>query len=230
MPSRALVSLESLDTEFFRRGMAYRQLEPVWGGRADTATDLRCTCAMGLAATGDLRAVADLTVLLTDPEIPVRCGAARAIACGNPFEAEAVLRLKVHGGDEDPVVIGECFSALLSLDAAHSAPFVATYPTHPDEALQEYAALSLGESRHPDALPPLQQAGEALVGTAGRSVLIRAAALHRTEPAFGWLLGIIASGTRQRAGVACEALEVYERNTRLIEQVSEAKRQRKDPI
>ena len=44
--TRALVTLECRDADFYRAGIVYRQLEPAWGRSADTATDLRCTCAM----------------------------------------------------------------------------------------------------------------------------------------------------------------------------------------
>jgi HEAT repeat protein len=228
--ARALVALECQDIAFYQRGILYRQLEPVWGGRADTATDLRCSCAMGLAASGHVRAVAELAGLLTDPEVPVRCGAARAISCGNPFEAEAVLRLKVHSGDADPLVIGECFGALLAIAPEHSLPFVAGYLTGSDEALQEYAALALGESRRPEAFTLLRQAWDELVSPEARSALIRAAALHRSEAAFGWLVELIATATAKLASVAVDALAVYSRNARLIEQVNAARARRPDPI
>ncbi|MGC1459631.1 MAG: hypothetical protein WA825_15245 [Steroidobacteraceae bacterium] len=228
--ARALVSLECRDIAFYQRGMAYRQLEPVWGGRADTATDLRCSCAMGLAASGYLHAVAELTALLNDLEVPVRCGAARAISCGNPFEAEAVLRLKVHGGDAEPEVIGECFGALLAIAPEYSLPFVAGYLVGKDAALQEYAALALGESRRPEAFTLLRQAWDDLVSPEARSALIRAASLHRSEAAFEWLLDLIATGTAKLAGVAVEALAVYSRNARLTEQVNAARARRSDPI
>ena len=226
--ARALVTLEAQDIAFYQAGICYRQLEPVWGGRADTAADLRCSCAMGLAASGHLRAVVELAGLLNDPEAAVRCGAARAISCGNPYEAEAVLRLKVQIGDTDPQVIGECFSALLAIAPDYSLPFVATYLFEKDDALQEFAALALGESRQPAALKLLCDAWVDVVTPEGRSALIRAAALHRSEPAFEWLLEIIATGTPQLAAAAIEALSVYERNTRLIEQVNAAKARRRD--
>jgi HEAT repeat protein len=226
--ARALVMLECQDITFYQTGMQYRQLEPVWGGRADTATDVRCSCAMGLAASGHLRAVAELTGLLNDPESAVRCGAARAISCGNPFEAEAVLRLKVQIGDTEPQVIGECFGALLTLAPEYSLPFVADYLRVKDEALQEYAALALGESRLPEALKLLRSAWEQLVTVEARSALIRAAALHRSDAAFEWLLNIIATGPARLADAAVDALAVYERNTKLIEQVKAAQAQRKD--
>jgi HEAT repeat protein len=228
--TRGLVALECLDVGFYQAGILYRQLEPVWGGRADTATDIRSSCAMGLAASGHLRAIAELTGLLADPEAEVRCGAVRAISCGNPFEAEAVLRLKVQVGDAEPQVIGECFGALLAVAPEHSLPFVAAYLKQKDEVLQEYAALALGESRRPEAFKPLQDAWDDLVSPQARSALIRGAALHRSEPAFEWLLTIIATGTAKLATAAVDALAVYERNAKLIEQVKAAKARRKDPI
>jgi HEAT repeat protein len=226
--ARALVTLECRDVGFYQHGIRYRQLEPVWGGRADTATDLRCSCGMGLAASSHLRAVAELTGLLNDPEVEVRRGAARAIACGNPFEAEAVLRLKVQIGDADPQVIGECFGALLAIAPEYSLNFVAQYLTHKDEALQEFAALALGESRRPEAFVLLRDAWDELVTTEARGALIRAAALHRSEAAFDWLLMLVETATPQLAGTATEALAVYERNTKLIERLAAVRARRGD--
>ena len=172
---------------------------------------------MGLAGRRTLRAVAELTGLLTDPAAVVRSGAARAISCGNPQEAEAVLRFKVQIGDAEPDVIGECFSALLIIEPDHSLPFVAGYLRHADEALREFAALALGESRLPQALTLLRGTWDEAVGTETRGALIRAAALHRSEAAFDWLLDIIATGSSKHAQAAVAALAVYERNARLIE-------------
>jgi HEAT repeat protein len=228
--ARALVTLECLDIAFYQVGIRYRQLEPVWGGRADAATDVRCSCAMGLAASGYARAVAELTELLNDPEAAVRCGAARAISCGNPLEAEAVLRLKVQIGDTEPQVIGECFGALLAIAPEYSLPFVAGFLTGKDVVLQEYAALALGESRRPEALKLLGGAWDELVSPEARDALIRATALHRSDAAFEWLLDLIETGPRKLAATAAEALAVYERNARLIEHVNAAKARRMDPL
>ena len=224
--ARALVRLECQDLDFYRAGLAYRQLEPAWGRPTDTATDVRCSCAMGLAAAGPARAVAELTGLLTDAEAVVRSGAARAISCGNPQQAEAVLRFKVQIGDAEPQVIGECFSALLIIEPEHSLPFVAGYLRHEDVALRELAALALGEARLPESLAILRGAWDEAVDSATRGALIRAAALHRSEAAFDWLLQIIADGSPQHARAAEDALAVYERNTRLIEQIQTAKARR----
>jgi len=226
--ARALVSLECKDVKFFLEGIRYRQLEPVWGGSADAAIDVRCSCAMGLVATGYSRAIQELTELLHDSEWRAREGAARAISCGNPREAEALLRLKVLVGDPEPEVIGECFTGLLSIAQEECLPFVAAYLSDDDDGVRDFAALALGESRHPRALEHLRTAWDGLYDTKGfRTVLIRAAALHRSEAAFDWLISIIAHGTPAHADVAVEALSVYERNTKLSERVQAALAKRK---
>lgn len=58
--------------------------------------------------------------------------------------------------------------------------------------------------------------------------LIRAAALHRSEAAFDWLIHIIEQESRKHAGEAAEALAVYERNTKLTERVQAAIAGRRD--
>jgi len=139
-----------------------------------------------------------------------------------------VLRLKVHVGDEEPQVIGECFTGLLSVAPEECLSFVASYlATGPDD-IRDFAALALGESRRPEALEHLRTAWESTFDKDFRAVLIRAAALHRSEPAFDWLLSIIEHGTAAHADVAVEALSVYERNTKLGERVQEALAKRQE--
>src|SRR5204862_7732974 len=58
--ARALVALECRDIPFYLEGIRYVQLEPVWGGSADTAVDVRCSCAMGLSTSNYFRAVPEL--------------------------------------------------------------------------------------------------------------------------------------------------------------------------
>src|SRR5262245_47582320 len=50
--ARALVALDCEDVEFFLAGLTLKQMEPIWGGTADTAADVRASCALGLVATG----------------------------------------------------------------------------------------------------------------------------------------------------------------------------------
>jgi hypothetical protein len=68
-----------------------------------------------------------------------------------------------------------------------------------------------------------------LVSAEMRAVLIRAAAVHRSEAAFDWLLSIIENGPKKQADVAVDALSVYERNTKLAERVKTAHAKRSPP-
>ena len=221
--ARALVALDCQSQEFYLQGIRYRQREPVWGGSEDAAIDIRCSCAMGLVASGHPRAVAELTELLADPEWRARAGAARAISCGNPGEAEALLRFKIRIGDREPEVIDECFTGLLAVAPDDSLSLVADHMTDANDGIRDLAALALGESRHPLALDQLRAAWDAeVLNTEFRSVLIRAAALHRSEAAFDWLIHIIERGSQKQADEAVEALAVYERNNKLTERVRAA--------
>jgi HEAT repeat protein len=204
-------------------------MEPVWGGTADTAVDVRCHCASGLVNSGYFRAVQELTALLNDPEKHARGGAVRAISCGNPREAEALLRFKVLIGDADPEVLAECFTALLAIAPEECLPLVASRLSDRDDGVRDFAALALGESRHPAALKQLRDAwNDAYVSADMRAVLIRAAALHRSAEAFDWLVSIIETGSRTQAEITVDALSVYERNTKLLERVRAAMAKRDD--
>jgi hypothetical protein len=155
--------------------------------------------------------------------VRAREAAVRAISCGYPREAEALLRFKMLIGDERPEVLAECFTGLLAIAPEECMALVASNLSHPDETVRDFAALALGESRHPLALEHLRRRWDAvLVSEEMRAVLIRAAAVHRSEAAFDWLLSIIEGGTKKQADVAVDALSVYERNVKLAERVKAA--------
>jgi len=138
------------------------------------------------------------------------------------------LRLKVLVGDEEAEVIGECFTGILSIAPLECLPLVAMYLSGEKEGVRDFAALALGESRNPKAVEYLRTAWDA-AGSFGDFpvVLIRAAALNRTEAAFDWLISIIETSTKAHADAAVEALAVYERNTKLNERVQQALARRK---
>ncbi len=54
----------------------------------------------------------------------------RAISCGYPREAEALLRFKVLVGDENPEVLGECFTGLLAIAPEECLALVASNLSH----------------------------------------------------------------------------------------------------
>ena len=226
---RALVELDYADVGFFEACLRYKQMEPVWGGTVDTAAELRSAAAMGLVASGYSRALVAVVPQLHDAEPDARLGAVRAIACANPREAELLLRTKVIGGDAEPAVLGECFEALLHIEPDESLPFVAGYLTHADAALREVAAIALGGSRLDGALAHLKNAwDDPLVSAELRNALLRAAALHRSEAAFDWLISLALGGNKRVAGEVVEVLALYRQNTKLAARLEAGLAQRGD--
>jgi len=214
--ARALVALDCSDAEFFLRAVGTRQPEPVWGGTVDTAVDVRCSCAMGLVASGYTRALVELATLLNDEEAEARAGAVRAVACGNPREAELVLRMKLSSGDSAPGVLGECFTGLLAVAPEESLAVVAAHLDGAEDAVRELAALALGESRLGAALPPLLAAWQQpLQSRDVRRALLRAAVAHRSEAALAWLLSLAAEARIETALEVVEALALYKHNSTL---------------
>jgi HEAT repeat protein len=226
---RALYELDCDDVDFYLAAIRYRQMEPVWGGTVDTATDLRMSAAMGLVSSGYHRALVEVAELLIDSEPPVRAGAARAIACGNPREAELLLRAKVLAGDDEALVIGDCFAGLLTVEPDESVAFVGRFLDSDDAAIVEAAALALGESRLPTALDALKDAWRAVYVPADvRRVLVRAAALHRSDESFDWLVAIVAEGDTMIATETVDALSIYRHNDKLSERLKRALGERSD--
>jgi hypothetical protein len=217
---KALYELDYLEAAFYRQHLRYRQLEPVWGGKADTALDIRCTCALGLAASAYPRAIFDLIGLLNDAEPSVRLAAVRAIALLEPFSAQIALRCKTLQGDEEVSVSAECFAALLRIEPDDSPAFVAGFLQHADPQLCELAALALGASRLEAAFEYLHRCwleGEMLGGF--RSVLLRALALLRHDQALQFLLSVIENDVMFNASEAVRALAIYRYDDKIRQRV-----------
>ena len=177
----ALRRLEHDDPHLYRRGAAHVQTEPVFGGRVDTAVDLRGAAALALAETAVADVLVDLANLLADPEPPVRISAARAVAVHGRAAGTPLLHLRALAGDGEPRVVSECLLGLLRLDAPGEMPFVASFLEKDDEAA-EAAAVALGESRLAEALPILRAWVEpARRRGLGRAALFAVAALRRDE-------------------------------------------------
>lgn len=227
--ARALVTLDCAQAAFFVAGIGYRQLEPVWGGSLDTAVDLRASCAIGLAATGDARAAIYLVDLLYDPEPHVRAAAVRGVACTQTLTAQALLRSRALAGDSEPEVLGECLSALMQIAGEESLDFVARFLSAPDSELAGLAALALGESHLEMALAVLRErwGAQPFKRPADRA-LLRAAALHRSPAALDWLLEVAASGDRLSAETAVEELSAFGSNVRVAERLREILAERDD--
>ena len=193
----ALRHMEHDDRELYRRGAAHVQLEPVYGGRVDTAVDLRGASALALAETAGADVLVDLANLLADPEPPVRISAARAVSVHGRGSGIPLLHLKALAGDTERRVVSECLLALLRLDPREELPFVASFLERGDEAAEE-AAVALGESRLAEALPILREWLEpARRRGLGRVALLAIASLRRDE-AVELLLSLARAFGRER--------------------------------
>lgn len=228
--AKALYELDYLDVEFYRRGLQLYQQEPVWGGSVDTAVDVRCSCAFGLAATSYGRAVVDLVALLVDQAAAARAAAVQALALLEPLASEAVLRQKVLSGDEESWVLGECFTALLKLEPDESIEFVAGQLVAGDVEIAGQAALALGESRLEEAFEPLATAWhQRRIERGMAKILLQALALHRSERATSLLLRVIHEASAAQAEDAIDALLSVRNSDPLRAQITQAVESRHGP-
>ena len=124
----ALYRIGAIESDVYLKGVRHVQMEPVWGGRADTATQLRGTCALALVRVHHPDFLVELGDLLADREAPVRRMAAQALAYSESAGAVPLLRLKALVGDDDPQVVGECLLALLRIAPRDSVEFAARFP------------------------------------------------------------------------------------------------------
>lgn len=218
----ALYRMGADEPLIFLRGIRHVQMEPVWGGRADTAVALRGICALGLVRANYRDAMAELADLLADPEARARGDAARAIAYSEDDHGVPLLRLKALVGDTDPSVITECLTALLQLAPQTSLPFVARFLDRDDTATQEAAALSLGASRLAEAFALLRDWWQRTRNPGvRRTALLAIAMLKRDEP-IDFLINLIATAEGLTARDAIAALSLYRHDSALVERVRTA--------
>lgn len=226
--ARALYELGEDPAAVFPRGIRHRQMEPVFGGREDTAGELRCVCALGLVRRGSPDALVELAELLADPEPAARAGAARAIVYADEPAGEPLLRLKALTGDPDPSVVTETLGALLSLAPTRSLGFVERQLDHPDAATQEAAAVALGASRLREALPVLRGWWERTPDVDLRRTALLAVAMLRHDDAIAFLLSQVAEGRGPDARDAITALGTYRHDDGLRARVEAAVERRDD--
>jgi HEAT repeat protein len=217
----ALERLDSPDPDPYLLGIRHVQMEPVFGGRVDTAANLRGHCATALARMRYREAHYAITPLLVDPEPQTRRAGIKALAHLGDERSELLLRLKALMGDTEPGVLGECLSGLLELEPDHSLPFAADFLRSADAAIVEQAALALGGSHLDDAFTLLHQFWERNSDFALRKTLLLSIALIRSEEAFNYLLHVMQDEGGTVAVLACEALAIYGSDSKRRDQVAE---------
>jgi hypothetical protein len=204
--SRALSKLEWSDKEVFLRGLRHHQMEPVWGGKSDTAGALRANCAHALISCDGLDNQQLLILLLeplVDKDKSVRVEAVRALAqLGDA--AVPILRLRALISGEEPEVLAACFSAVLAIERDEAIPFVVAFLEAADDPAAE-AAFALAETRSPLALAALLKRHKGVTEPWFGGVLLSAIALTRLPEAVDFLIAMIEREERE-APTAIEAL------------------------
>jgi hypothetical protein len=208
----ALYELDYSSHEVYLCGLHHVQHEASYGPPVDTAAAMRGMCAQGLLRTHHPDAMLEVVQLLVDPEPPARLGAVRALALNGGEAGALLLRLKVLTGDEEPEVLGECFSGLLTAVPEQSLRFVAEYIDHHQETTAEAAIWALGESRLAPAADLLKEKFERTVNRSLRKVVLAALAASRLNESLDFLYSQLRSANQQIAVDVLEALAPYASN------------------
>ena len=191
--SRTLSAFELQEPDIFLRGMHHIQMEPVWGGRSDTAGTLRATCALGLVQCRRLtndELLKHLIDLFADDDKSVRTEAARAIEQVGSPSAASLLRLRSVLAKDEPEVLGACYSGILRMEGVSGIPWVSRFLASHDDASGE-AALSIAGTHSLEGFNALKKSLESAPDPWFRSVLLSAIALTRQDAAMEFLLDVV---------------------------------------
>src|SRR5262249_23714126 len=124
---QALDKLEHERPDIFLSAARHVQFEPVWGGQEDTAAPPRAAAILALARIHSHGLLPLLVDALTDPQKEVRIAAAQALGYLGTESSSLLLRLKARIGDQEPDVISECLSGLLSCSPRENLAFVSEF-------------------------------------------------------------------------------------------------------
>lgn len=205
---KALKDLGFTDATLYIRGTKHFQMEPVWGGRVDTAATLRAASAHALVICpiDSFTVLTHLTDLLADAAPPVRIEAARAIARLSAREGALPLRLKALSGDAEPEVIGHCLISLLNLDTRDHLDFVASFLENDNPDLRIESAAALVESREPRALEILKNFWDKQADPLVKRALLNLFASSPLPESAIFLESVVESASPQISAWAREAL------------------------
>lgn len=233
----ALSQLEYDEPEFYQNAIRYRQLEPSWGGREDSAVNVRGAAAFAIARSGRQGIVVKLTklveMLVNEESRNGQVFAVQAIADTGRDEAIPVLRLRFGMGPPFAEVLGACMTGLLGLAPETSIPLVAgclkqCLVTGNNELLQE-AAVALGECGRAEAVSALISAWK-LTGEPGiQESLLTSIGLSREATGIDFLISLFNSDQTE-AEIALNALGPVCVYPDIKEKVREAVNRMGDPF
>ncbi len=157
--SGALAALEYQDPEVFLRGMRHIQMEPVWGGRSDTAGTLRATCALALVQCRSLTEkdlLEHLIDLFADKDKAVRAEVVRAVEQLDSPSASLLLRLRAVLGNDEAEVLGACYGGVLRIEGVRAIPWVQRFLASGDDSAAE-AALAIAGTHSAEGFKVLRE-------------------------------------------------------------------------
>jgi HEAT repeat protein len=204
---RALAAFEHQDAAVYLRGMRHIQLEPVWGGSSDSAATLRAECAVALVqcrSLPDAELLARLVDLFGDKEKSARAAAAQAIAQVGSLSSALLLRLKAIVGNDEPEVLGACYTGILRLEGPRAIPWIGGFLDSSDDPAAE-AALAIAGTHSLAGFETLRARVAEEADPWFRSVLLSAIALTRQDAAMEFLFDQVRTESLQ-AEAAIEAI------------------------
>ena len=226
--AEALVQLRYQDETPFLEGIRHIQLEPVFGGKEDTAGSLRASCALGLVQASHPDAMTLLADLLADPEADARIGAVKAFAASGETAALPLLRYKAQVGDKSPAVMHASFVALLQLDWNGSQVLIERLLFGEDDVVAEAAIIALGESQRADAVQILTSFWEKSMHLQRKQTALSALALLRFEESLDFLFELLAYAPKQYAQDAIQALRILDADPDIRDRIREVSDGRPD--
>jgi hypothetical protein len=188
---KALHELACQDIRVYSAGCRIVQLEPVRGGKEDSAVALRIASLNALMQTHSVDTNILMTVFadfLADDSKRVRAEAAKLISYAPPALAAPLLRLKIRLGDTDTRVLGNCFDALLSLAPTQESVTLIHGYAAKKEALQAEALASLASSSLPEAIELVSRDYATILDPQLRRILLTSLSLSATQEALSFLL------------------------------------------
>lgn len=200
--SRTLAAFQYQEPDVFLRGMRHVQMEPVWGGKSDTAGTLRATCALALVqcrSVSETDLLICLVDMMADSDKAVRMEVIRAIEQVGSPAASLLLRIRAVLGADEPEVLGACYGGILRMDGVKAIPWVTHFLKTADDTAAE-AALAIAGTHSPEGFEALRACFEQAKDSWWRSVLLSAIALSRQDAAIEFLLDLVRNESRNAEG------------------------------
>jgi hypothetical protein len=217
---KALYDLAWQNTKLFVDGCKTVQLEPVYGGKGDSATSVRTAAIqvlVQLPVADTLTVINVLADLLADESPKVRAEAARSCVYCQPVLVSPLLRLKIRLGDVEPRVLGVCFDTLLIISSdSETVQLVLEYatpkpvtkrfsPSH--DVVQSEAIASLASSGLAEAVNAVTKLYKTLSDAQLKRVLLTALGASSASEAFNFLCQIVRDAPVNEARWGLEALK-----------------------